>query len=159
MLTQHDYPILEFDDAPTAKLNPSDFCPGPENRFSTDKLVITFFPEVVKTLAAEGKILPERTIPGENPVEIWRFCDADILLTLGQVGCPACGGNLDLFCAMASPRYCFVAAVACWTKTSPSASCCWWTGPSATRGFPTTTCRPPGWCGPTQPSRRPSHST
>lgn len=107
MLTQHDCPILEFDDAPTAKLEPSDFCPKAEQHFSTDKLVITFFPEVVKTLAAEGKIVPERTIPGENPVEIWRFCDADILLTLGQVGCPACGGNLDLFCAMGITKVLF----------------------------------------------------
>ena len=32
---------------------------------------------------------------------IYQFTDRpDILLTLGQIGCPACAGNLDLFHAM-----------------------------------------------------------
>ena len=36
-----------------------------------------------------------RAKPYENAVT-----KEDVLLTLGQVGCPACGGNLDLFNAM-----------------------------------------------------------
>ncbi len=98
MLGKSDFPILEFDDDPRALLEPSAVS---GRGFDTDRLVITFFPEAVDKLAACGGILPERTIPGENPVTVWRFADRpDVLLTLGQVGCPACAGNLDLFQAM-----------------------------------------------------------
>lgn len=31
---------------------------------------------------------------------MYKFIDADILILLGNVGCPACAGNLDLFNAM-----------------------------------------------------------
>ncbi len=98
MMKKDAFPIMEYDDAPRAKLEPAAFASPP---FDTDRLVITFFPEVIKKLLAAGEILPERTIDGENPVEIFRFCaDPAVLLTLGQVGCPACGGNLELFHAM-----------------------------------------------------------
>ncbi len=97
MVLQSNYPILEFDENQTAKLNPSSFV---DRFFDTDKLIITFFPEVLKKLLAEGKIAPERTIDGENPVLLYRFFDEPILITLGQVGCPACAGILDLFNAM-----------------------------------------------------------
>ena len=94
MLTKNEFPILEFDDAPEAKLNPANFV---TEKFQTDKLVITFFPEVL-----------ERTIPGENPVPIYRFTEEpDVLLTLGQVGCPACAGNLDEFHAMGVTKVMF----------------------------------------------------
>lgn len=98
MLRQEAYPVLEFDDSPAAKLNPENFAdPG----FDTDRMVITFFPEVIGKLLRQGAIAEERVIPGENPVTVYRFLDGtDTLLTLGQVGCPACGGNLDLFHAM-----------------------------------------------------------
>ncbi len=95
MIRQSEFPILEFDDAKTAKLNPGSFQPG---RFDTDKMVITFFPEVIRKLKEEDKLIPDKVIPGENPVEIYRFGDdPGVLITLGQVGCPACAGNLDLF--------------------------------------------------------------
>ncbi|MBQ9333652.1 MAG: nucleoside phosphorylase [Lachnospiraceae bacterium] len=95
MINKSEYPILEYDDAKTAKLNPQSFDPG---RFDTDKMVITFFPEVIKRLLEEDKLTPDRIVPGENPVEIYAFKDdPDVLITLGQVGCPACAGNLDLF--------------------------------------------------------------
>ncbi len=95
MITKSEFPILEYDDAKTAKLNPSSFQPG---KFDTDKMVITFFPEVMRKLTEGGKISIDRVIPGENPIEIYRFDDdPNVLITLGQVGCPACAGNLDLF--------------------------------------------------------------
>ena len=97
MLSKHEFPILEFDDNPVATLNPENF---PEKPFDTDKLIITFFPEVMDKLVAEGKIVLERTIPGENPIPIYQFVDENILITHGQVGCPACAGDLDLFHAM-----------------------------------------------------------
>lgn len=58
-------------------------------------------------MADEGKITLERTIRGENPVLVYRFADDDILITLGQVGCPACAGNLDLFNAMGITKVMF----------------------------------------------------
>ena len=95
----------EFDDAPEAKLNPANFV---TEKFQTDKLVITFFPEVMDRLAEDGQIVLERTIPGENPVPIYRFTEEpDVLLTLGQVGCPACAGNLDEFHAMGVTKVMF----------------------------------------------------
>ena len=104
MIRENKYPILEFDNNRTAKINPTTFS---EKSFETDKLVITFFPEVMDKLAAEGRIIIERTIGGENPVLIYRFVDSNILITLGHVGCPACGGNLDLFNSMGITKVMF----------------------------------------------------
>ena len=105
MLFRNDWPIMEYDDSPTAKLNPTHFS---GSGFDTDKMVITFFPEVINKLLAAGRIREECVIPGENPAAIYRFADReDVLLTLGQVGCPACGGNLDLFNAMGVTKVMF----------------------------------------------------
>ncbi len=104
MILRGQYPILEFDDDKTAKLNPESFAYRP---FETDRMILTFFPEVLDRLVAEGRILPERTIAGENPITIYRFTDEDILITLGHVGCPACGGNLDLFHSMGITKVMF----------------------------------------------------
>ena len=104
MIIESKYPILEFDDNKVAKLNPTSFV---DQSFETDKLIITFFPEIMTKLVDEGKITLERTISGENPVLIYRFLDDDILITLGQVGCPACAGNLDLFNAMGITKVMF----------------------------------------------------
>jgi nucleoside phosphorylase len=105
MLSTNEYPVLEYDDEPVAKLNPENFA---DQKFDTDRLVITFFPEVVEKLLKNGQISHVLTIGGENPVLIYRFEDApDVLLTLGQIGCPACGGNLDLFHAMGIRRVMF----------------------------------------------------
>lgn len=104
MLNSQAYPILEFDDNRIAQLNPTSFGDAP---LPCDKMVITFFPEVMEKLRAEGKIALERRIPGENCVEIYRFADEDTLITLGQVGCPACAGNLDLFHALGVTKVMF----------------------------------------------------
>lgn len=80
MIKESKYPIFEFDDNKVAKLNPTSFV---DQFFETNKLIITFFPEVMNKLVDEGKILLERTIGGENPVLIYRFLDDDILITLG----------------------------------------------------------------------------
>lgn len=97
MIDKKEFPILEFDEAEVATLNPSSL---KEENFSTNKMIITFFPEVITRLIEEKQIILERTIQGENPVYIYKYVDSDILLTFGQVGCPACGGNLDLFNAL-----------------------------------------------------------
>ena len=97
MLKKHNYPIMEFDDNKVAKINPTDYV---KKSFSINKLVITFFPEVIEKLKEEGKIVLERIIGGENPIHMYKFVDADVLIWLGTVGCPACAGNLDLFYGM-----------------------------------------------------------
>ena len=94
MFRLHEFPIMEFDDNKDAKLNPTTFA---GEKFKTNKMVITFFPEVMNKLKEAGDIVLETIISGENPIEIYKFVDADVLITLGQVGCPSCGGNLDLF--------------------------------------------------------------
>ncbi|MGN1089006.1 MAG: nucleoside phosphorylase [Huintestinicola sp.] len=104
MITQNSYPILEFDDNRTAKLNPVSFADKP---FDTNKMIITFFPEVMDRLISEEKIVLERVIGGENPIRIYRFTDSDILITLGYAGCPSCAGNLDLFNAMGITKVMF----------------------------------------------------
>lgn len=104
MIRDNQYPILEFDDNKTAKLEPTAFA---DQKFAADKLIITFFPEVMERLIEEGKVLLERTIGGENPISVYRFSDSDILITLGAVGCPACAGNLDLFNAMGAAKVMF----------------------------------------------------
>ena len=97
MIKANEYPVLEFDTDPDAVVNP--FKWGLE-QFKTNKLIITFFPEVMESLKKEGLIELERLIEGENPVEVFRFTDApEILITLGYVGCPACAGNLEFFAA------------------------------------------------------------
>lgn len=78
MILENKYPIFEFDDNKEAKLNPTSFV---HQSFETDKLIITFFPEVMDKLVNEDKITLERTIGGENPVLIYRFLDDDILIT------------------------------------------------------------------------------
>ena len=104
MLSDHLYPILEFDDRKDAKLNPAHFVSRP---FEARRMIITFFPEVMDRLTAEGNILPDRVIAGENPCPIYRFADRDVLITLGAVGCPSCAGNLDLFHAMGVDKVMF----------------------------------------------------
>lgn len=105
MFRENEFPVLEFDDNKTAKLNPANFV---REQFGTDKMVITFFHEVVDKLAKSGQIVEERMMSGENPFMVYRFREQpDVLLTLGQVGCPACAGNLDEFNAMGITRVMF----------------------------------------------------
>lgn len=105
MISKNEYPVLEFDSNPAAKLNPENFALG---KFKTNKMVITFFSDIVNKLAKDGQITEERLIPGENPITIYRFTEQpDVLLTLGQVGCPACAGNLDGFHAMGITKVMF----------------------------------------------------
>ena len=105
MLHKNNWPVLEFDDNPTAKLNPTHF---PGDGFDTNQMVITFFPEVIEKMLLAGQIQKVCIIPGENPLVVYRFAGKpDVLLTLGQVGCPACGGNLDLFNAMGITKVMF----------------------------------------------------
>jgi uridine phosphorylase len=104
MMNRSDVPILEYDEERTAKLNPTAIA---DRKFEAGRMVITFFPEVVKKLADGGAIVPCFDIGGENPFTVYRFVDDDVMVVLGQVGCPSCGGNLDLFNAMGITKVLF----------------------------------------------------
>ncbi len=96
MIENKEFPILEYDTNPSAKINPENLTAG--EKWPADKMIITFFPEALKKLLEENKIEKCYYIGGENAFDIYRFVDSpDIWIVLGQVGCPACGGNLDLF--------------------------------------------------------------
>ena len=106
MITKNDYPVLEFDDDKDAVVNPFKWN---LEQFKTNKLIITFFPDVIEGLKAEKLIELEREISGENPVYIYRFTkEPEILITLGYVGCPACAGNLEVFaaCGLTKVMFC-----------------------------------------------------
>ena len=106
MVRASEYPVLEFDSDQDAVVNPFKWN---LEKFKTDKLIITFFPEVMESLKKDGLIEIERQFGGENPVDIYRFTDApDILITLGYVGCPACAGNLEVFaaCGLTKVMFC-----------------------------------------------------
>ena len=97
MIKNNDFPVLEFDDDTDAIVNPFKWNMEP---FSTDKLIITFFPDVIKNLLENNQLELERHFAGENPVDIFRFKNQpEIMITLGYAGCPACAGNLEVFAA------------------------------------------------------------
>ena len=105
MITKSEYPVLEFDDDKDAVVNPFKWN---LEQFSTDRLIITFFPEVMNDLLENHKIELERHFSGENPVDIYRFVDEpDVMITLGYVGCPACAGNLEVFAACGAKKVMF----------------------------------------------------
>ena len=54
MLCRNEYSILEFDDNPVAKLTRTT---SAGSKLDTDKLVITFFPEVIRKLLDQGSTL------------------------------------------------------------------------------------------------------
>jgi len=102
MLSQSSWPVMEYDDNPVAKLNPAHYAGA---GFDTDKLVITFFPEVIEKLLRSEQIQKTCVIAGENPLTVYRFAEKpDVLLTLGQVGCPNAAGIWTCSRAWASKR-------------------------------------------------------
>ena len=105
MLTKHEFPVMEYDDDKDAIVNPFKWNLPP---FSTDKLIITFFPDVMKELMDNNQLELEQHFAGENPVDIYRFKDQpDVMITLGYVGCPACAGNLECFAACGATKVIF----------------------------------------------------
>ena len=88
-----NYPILEFEEEKVAKIEPAVLV---REKLPSNKLVITFFGEVVEELWLQEKIEMIRIIGGENPLNVYKFVDSDVLLIHGKVGCPACGGDLEL---------------------------------------------------------------
>ena len=102
---ENDFPVMEYDDDKDAVVNPFKWNLEP---FSTNKLIITFFPDVINDLMESGELELERHFGGENPVYVYRFkSQPDVLITLGYVGCPACAGNLEVFAACGATKVMF----------------------------------------------------
>lgn len=89
------YPVIEFYEKDEPLLDPVKMVGG--ETWGVTNLIITFFPEALNRLKEKEEITLFYTIGGENPVEIYKFNDADVLITLGYVGCPSCAGNLEVF--------------------------------------------------------------
>ncbi len=91
-------PILEFDDNRIAKINP-DIVASEAKEFGLpklpDKLVITFFHDVIKRLLADNEIEQLFILPGENPFPIYKFKKYNVLIHEGRLGGPASGGYLE----------------------------------------------------------------
>lgn len=105
MVTKNEFPVMEYDDDNDSIVNPFSWNLEP---FTTDKLIITFFPDVMKELLEKNQLELERHFTGENPVDIYRFKDMpDVMITLGYVGCPACAGNLECFAACGATKVMF----------------------------------------------------
>lgn len=100
------YPILEFDNNKDAIIDPDKLAQKNE-KFAYDKLVISFFKEAIDKLLEEKKISEYRLMKQENPYMVYKFNDCDVLLIHGQLGCPACGGNLELLISLGIKKVMF----------------------------------------------------
>jgi len=106
MIHKNAYPVLEFDDTREAIINPG--VKGQvQNVLPSDKLIISFFGEAIRKLLEDGQIKLCHTVHGENPLDIYRFVEDDVLLIHGTVGCPACAGNLDHLTGMGVKKVMF----------------------------------------------------
>ncbi len=93
MIRKNEFPILEYDDAKEALIEPR--MVGEAYGILGDKLIISFFKDAINALIEEDKIAVHTVIKGENDLVIYKFKDDDVLLMHGIVGCAATGGYLD----------------------------------------------------------------
>lgn len=94
MLNKELYPILEFDDAKEAIINP-ELLQKEYGVLPYNKLIITFFKDALNKLLEEGLITPYLTVKGENELVLYKFVDSEVLVMHGMIGCPATAGFLD----------------------------------------------------------------
>lgn len=93
-MIKEKYPILEFDNEKVAVINPEVML-NSHQKLSSNKLIITFFKEVVNKLLEEKVIVKDVVIEGENDIILYKFINEDIYLMHGIIGCPATAGYLD----------------------------------------------------------------
>ncbi|MGB1252848.1 MAG: nucleoside phosphorylase [Candidatus Promineifilaceae bacterium] len=97
-------PILEFDPAPTAILEPSELRP---KQTIPQRLVLCFFQDVLTKLRDEGRLIVRDDVRvgseiGRNPV--YQLRDQDILVLHPGVGAPLAGAFLEEMIATGSTR-------------------------------------------------------
>lgn len=105
MIRRNLYPVLEFDDNPDALINPAD--KHAAEKLPGDKLIISFFGEAIGKMLDEGLIEVCATLSGENPIDVYRFVDDDVLMIHGMVGCPATAGAMDVLIGMGIQKVMF----------------------------------------------------
>lgn len=107
MIIKKEFPILEFDDNRDAII-----CPYQEakrdNKSFPNKLIITFFKDVIKRLLQAELIEVYDILSGENDLIVYKFKESDILLIHGMIGGPATGGFLDelIGCGVTNIMFC-----------------------------------------------------
>ena len=93
MIESREFPILEFDENKEALINPVML--RDHYGMFPERLVITFFKDIINQLLEEEKIKYYQTLAGENDLVVYKFCDSDTLIFHGVVGGAATGGFLD----------------------------------------------------------------
>lgn len=97
-LMKKRFPILEWDSQKKALIEPS-FVIDKYPKLP-QKLIITFFYDVLMRLLEEKQIQHAFTLRGENTLDIYTFVDEDIAIIHGKLGGPACAGFLDELIAL-----------------------------------------------------------
>lgn len=107
MLQKQEFPILEFDDNRNALICPYEIIRSKNKKFY-NKLIITFFKDVIKKLISDNLIEEYDIISGENDVVVYKFKDCDTLIIHGVIGGPACGGFLEdlIGCGVTKVMFC-----------------------------------------------------
>lgn len=104
MIRKNEYPILEFDDTREALITPQTRA---ASMLPNDKLIITFFAEVIHQLLEEKRIEYCTAVRGENEVALYRFVDDGVLLMHGLIGCPGTAGYMDCLTGMGIQKVLF----------------------------------------------------
>lgn len=93
-LRDEKIPVIEFDDDLEGIINPFTY-QTKYGKLPGNKLVITFFKEVINSLLFDNIIKEFLVIPGENAIKIYKYVNSQIFIVHGIVGCPACGTLLE----------------------------------------------------------------
>ncbi|QVK18658.1 hypothetical protein KHQ81_02795 [Mycoplasmatota bacterium] len=92
-MIKKELPILEFDESKVAHIEPRI-----KSKVSVpNRLVITFFREVIEKLVEDKKISPLTGLQAEDgELVIYKYVDYDCLIIQGKLGAPASAGlNID----------------------------------------------------------------
>lgn len=104
MLDKKEFPILEFDEDIEGIISPFNNA----KIVLPNRLIITFFKDVINQLLKENLIEEYELIKGENEVIVYKYKDCDTLLMHGIIGGPACGGFLEdlIGCGVTKVMFC-----------------------------------------------------
>lgn len=107
MIERKEFPILEFDDNPEALISPQKQKEKRTKEYP-NKLIITFFKDVIDHLMEEGQIEEFDVITGENDKIVYKFMDCDTLMIHGVIGGPATGGFMEdlIGCGVTKIMFC-----------------------------------------------------
>jgi uridine phosphorylase len=105
LMKKEMYPILEFDDAQVAKLEPSHFCKKTDGY---EYCVITFFREVLESMEKEGRIKVVKFLNCETlevPIYEMEYLGKKVHLFLGYVGAAGSAAFLEELIALGFSKF------------------------------------------------------